>query len=62
MRKRADEEDVAPEAATQMADAAARLREKSWMIAPMTSGAVNTPPLTQDSAEAVLEAAESQQQ
>jgi hypothetical protein len=43
-----------------MADAAARLREQSWMIAPMTSGAVNTPPLTQDSTDAVLEAAESQ--
>ena len=60
MRKRADEEDVAPEAAAQMADAAARLREKSWMIAPMTSGAVNTPQLTPESTEAVLEQAEAQ--
>jgi hypothetical protein len=38
-----EEEPVAPEeAASQMQEATERLRNKAWMVAPMTNGAVTT--------------------
>ena len=34
-----EQEPVAAEAATQMQEATERLRDKAWMVAPMTNGA-----------------------